>query len=180
MFILTYKAQTGKVTLELGLSPRSLSWVLIPKTVLSLMFGLGTGMIFLVIIRFWLGFWPGSGIWWVLVLSGMVAVFWSQVALAFGLVARNYFAGAIGSVLGALTIFFIGGGLSMVRAHQDAVMWIAWLFPNTYAVDPLRDLILFQIFPTDFGSVMVKLVGFALFGLALGSLFAVRKLRSIA
>ena len=138
MFILTYKAQTGKVTLEYGLSPRSLGWVLLPKLGLSLLFGLATGTVFLIIIRVWLGFWPGWGLFVVWMLAGFVAIFWSQVALAFGLMARNYMAGAVGAVLGAMIIFFIGGGLSMVRAHHDAVTWIAWMFPNTYAVDPLR------------------------------------------
>jgi ABC-2 type transport system permease protein len=179
MFILTYKAQTGKITLEMGLSPRSLAWVLVPKTILALIAGLLTGTLFLVIIRLWLGFWPGGHIWAVWLLAGLVAVFWIQVALVFGLIARNYMAGAIGSVLGAMIIFFIGGGLSMVRAHQDAVTWIAWLFPNTYAVDPIRDLVLFQAWPVDFGPVIFKLVGFAFLAIIFGSLFSTRKLRKI-
>ena len=49
MFILTYKAQTGRVTLEWGLSPRSLAWVLLPKTALALVFGLVTGTLFLIV-----------------------------------------------------------------------------------------------------------------------------------
>ena len=179
MFILTYKAQTGKITLELGLSPRSLAWVLIPKTILALIFGLVTGTIFLVLIRFWLGFWPGGYLWAVWLLAGLVAVFWIQVALVFGLVAQNYMAGAVGSVLGAMIIFFIGGGLSIVRVHKDAVTWIAWLFPNTYAVDPIRDLVLFNTWPIDFGSVLFTLLGFAGLAIVLGSLYSVNKLRRL-
>ncbi|MGD2155644.1 MAG: ABC transporter permease [Anaerolineales bacterium] len=179
MFILTHKAQTGNVTLELSLAPRSLGWVLLPKTVLALLFGLGTGTIFLVIIRVWLGFWPGGYLWAVWLLAGLVALFWIQIALAAGLVARNYMSGAIGSVLGALIIFFIGGGLSMVRAHKDAVTWIAWLFPNTYAVDPIRDLVLFGTWPTDFWQVLGKLIVFAGIGLLVGNGFAIRKLRHL-
>jgi ABC-2 type transport system permease protein len=179
MFILTYKAQTGKITLELGLSPRSLAWILVPKTLLALVFGLVTGSFFLVIIRLWLGFWPGGYIWAVWLLTGLVAVFWIQVALVSGLVAHNYMTGAIGSILGAMIVFFIGGGLSMVRAHQDAVTWIAWLFPNTYAVDPIRDLVLFNAWPSDFWSVLVKLIGFASLAVLLGSLFSTRKLRKL-
>ena len=179
MFILTYKAQIGKVTLELGLSPRSLAWVLVPKTLLALIFGLVTGTLFLVIIRLWLGFWPGGYIWAVWLLAGLVAVFWIQVALAAGLVAHNYMAGAVGSVLGAMIIFFIGGGLSMVRANRDAVTRIAWMFPNTYAVDPIRDLVLFNTWPVDFGPVLFKLVGFAFLAILMGSLFSTRKLRKI-
>ncbi|MCJ7715410.1 MAG: ABC transporter permease [Anaerolineales bacterium] len=179
MFILTYKAQMGKITLELGLSPRSLAWILVPKTILATLFGLVSGTIFLLIIRIWLGYWPGSYLWAVWLLAGLVAVFWIQVALAFGLVARNYMAGAIGSVLGAMIIFFIGGGLSMVRAHQDAVTWIAWMFPNTYAVDPIRDLVLFNTWPADFIPVLLKLLGFALLSIVFGTLFSVRKLRKL-
>jgi len=89
-------------------------------------------------------------------------------------------AGAIGSVLGAMIIFFIGGGLSMVRVHQDAVTWIAWLFPNTYAVDPIRDLVLFNTWPADFYPVLLKLIGFAVIAIFLGSLFSIRKLRKVA
>jgi ABC-type multidrug transport system permease subunit len=68
----------------------------------------------------------------------------------------------------------------MVRAHQDAVTWIAWLFPNTYAVDPIRDLVLFNTWPMDFGPVVLKLVGFAVIAIAAGSFFSVLKLRRIS
>jgi ABC-2 type transport system permease protein len=179
MFILTYKAQQGRITLEMGLSPRSLILVLIPKIILAVLFGLASGTVFLVVIRLWLGYWPGVSIWAVWLLAGLVAAFWTQVALVFGLIAKNYMAGAIGSVLGAMIIFFIGGGLSMVRANQEAVTWIAWLFPNTYAVDPLRDFILFNSWPTDFWLVLLKLFGFALAAIILGSTFAIRKLRKL-
>ena len=108
-----------------------------------------------------------------------MAVFWIQVALVFGLVARNYMAGAIGSVLGAMIIFFIGGGLSMVRAHKDAVTWIAWLFPNTYAVDPIRDLVLFNTWPLDFWQVLITLLVFAGVAVLIGSTFSIRKLRRL-
>jgi ABC-2 type transport system permease protein len=156
-----------------------LGWVLLPKTLLALIVGLATGTIFLLIIRIWLGFWPGGNIFAVWLLASLVSVFWIQVALVFGLIARNYMAGAIGSVLGAMIIFFIGGGLSMVRAHKDAVTWIAWLFPNTYAVDPIRDLVLFNTWPVDFWQVLAILIGFATISLFLGSRFAVRKLRRL-
>jgi len=179
MFVLTYKAQTGKITLELGLSPRSLGWVLLPKTVLAIVFGLVTGTLFLILIWVWLGFWPGRGIWAVWLLAGLVGLFWSQVALGLGLVSRNYMAGAVTSVLGAMILFFIGGGLSMVRAHKDAVTWVAWLFPNIYAVDPLRDLVLFNTWPSDFWLVLVKLLAFAGVAVLIGSAFSIRKLRRL-
>jgi len=67
----------------------------------------------------------------------------------------------------------------MVRAHQDAVTWIAWLFPNTYAVDPMRDLVLFQTWPKDFGSVLVILTGFGIFAILAGSLVFARQVRKL-
>ena len=179
MFILTYKAQTGKITLEFGLSPRSLAWVLLPKTVLALLFGLVTGMIFLIIIRVWFGFWPGGYLWAVWLLAGLTAIFWTQVAFALGLIARNYMSGAVGAVLGAMIVFFIGGGLSMVRANKAAVPWIAWLFPNVYATDPLRDLVLFNTWPVDFWQVLITLLAFAGVAILLGSIFSIRKLRRL-
>ena len=179
MFILTYKAQIGKVTLEFGLSPRSLAWVLFPKTVLALIFGLATGTLFLLLIWAVLGFWPGWYLWAVYLLAGLVAVYWVQVALAFGLIARKYMPGAISAVLGAMIIFFIGGGLSMVRANRDAVTWVAWLFPNTYAVDPLRDLVLFNTWPIDFWPVLGILFAFALAAVIAGSAYSTRKLRRL-
>lgn len=180
IFILTYKAQISKITLEFGLSPRSLGWVLLPKIILALLFGLGTGTVFLLIIRFWLGFWPEGYLWAVWLLGGFVALFWIQIGLIAGLVARNYMSGAIGSVLGAMIIFFIGGGLSMVRAHKDAVTWIAWLFPNTYAVDPIRDLVLFNTWPADFWQVLLRLLLFAGATSLLGSIYSARKLRRLS
>lgn len=179
MFILTYKARTGKITLELGLSPRSLGWVLLPKTLLALIFGLLTGTVFLIIIHLWLGFWPGRYLWAVWMLAGLVAIFWAQVALGIGLVVRSYMSGAVGSVLGAMILFFIGGGLSMVRANKESVTWIAWLFPNTYAVDPIRDLVLFNTWPLDFWQVLIKLLIFAGMAILLGSIFSIRRLRRL-
>jgi hypothetical protein len=179
MFILTYKAQTGKITLEMGLSPHSLGWVLFPKAVLALLFGLATGTLLLVIIGIWMGYWPGGYLWAVYLLAGLVAVFWTQVALITGLLSRSYMPGAVGSVLGAMIIFFIGGGLSMVRTNTDSVPLISWLFPNTYAVDPLRDLILFNTWPVDFWPVLVKLIILAGAAVLIGSAFTVRKLRRL-
>jgi ABC-2 type transport system permease protein len=179
MFVLTFKAQTGRITLEYGLSPRSLGWVLFPKTFLALLLGLVTGTLFLVIIRVWLGYWPAGYLWAVYLLAGLVAVFWIQVALAAGLLARSYMSGAVSAVLSAMIIFFIGGGISMVRSNEAGVPWIAWLFPNVYAVDPIRDLVLFDAWPVDFWPVLIKLLIFAAAAILIGSVFTVRKLRRL-
>ena len=129
MFIMTFEAQTGKPSLKLGLSPRSLAWVLVPKTLLVLTIGLVTGTFFLEIIRLWQGFWPDGYIWADWLLAGFVIVFWNQVALAVGLIAHNYMAGAVESVQVAMIIFFIGGGLSMVRAHRMPLPGSPGCFP---------------------------------------------------
>ena len=115
----------------------------------------------------------------VYLLAGLVAVFWIQAALVIGLVARNYMPGAIGVVFSAMIIFFIGGGLSMVRAHKNAVTWIAWLFPNTYAVDPIRDLVLFKTWPVDFWQVLITLLVLAGVAILVGSTISIRKLRRL-
>ena len=46
MFMLTHKEQVARVTLEFGLAPRPLAWVLLPKTLLALLMGLLTGTAF--------------------------------------------------------------------------------------------------------------------------------------
>ena len=85
----------------------------------------------------------------------------------------------IASVLGGLTVFFIGGGLTFVRFNADKVPWYAWLVPNTHAVDPLRDLVLFQSWPVDWTITLLKLTAFALASLVVGLGLAGRRLRRL-
>ncbi|MBN2502409.1 MAG: hypothetical protein JXB38_16625, partial [Anaerolineales bacterium] len=63
MYAMTFKEQINKITLEYGLAPRSLAWVMVPKTFFALMMGLLTGTLFLGVIYFWLGYWPGRYLW---------------------------------------------------------------------------------------------------------------------
>jgi hypothetical protein len=88
-------------------------------------------------------------------------------------------AGAISGVLGGVVVFFIGGGLAPVRQNWADVLWIARLFPNTYAVDPVRDMVLFQSWPADWDTTLVILVGFALVGLVGGMVLTARQLRRL-
>jgi ABC-type multidrug transport system permease subunit len=111
------------------------------------------------------------------VLGGLVALFWIGLALLLSLRARHYLAGAVAGVLGGAIIFFIGGGLASVRLDPSRVIWVAWLFPNTYAVDPLRDLVLFRTMPTDWGRTLAILGAFAVGSLAVTLLAASRQLR---
>ena len=67
----------------------------------------------------------------------------------------------------------------MVRANKDALPWIAWWFPNTYAVDPIRDLVLFDTWPLDFWQVLLTLLAFAGVAVLVVSIFSTRKLRRL-
>ncbi|MBN2500470.1 MAG: hypothetical protein JXB38_06840, partial [Anaerolineales bacterium] len=118
-------------------------------------------------------------LWAVWLLGGLVALYWIAVAVLFGLRSRSYMAGAISAVLGAMIVFFIGGGLAMVRSNRAKVPWYSWLFPNTYAVDPVRDLVLFNRWPVDWTETLLILIGFAGLALAVCIPFAVRRLRCL-
>lgn len=179
IYVLTYKEQINRITLEYGLAPRSLLWVLIPKIILALIFGLASGTVFLVLIKFWLGFWPGRYLWAVWLLGGLTALFWIGIAIVVGLRSKSYMAGAIAAVLTAIVVFFIGGGLSLMRYRWDMVNWYSLLFPNTYAIDPLRDLVLFDRWPMDWQITLWRLIGFAAFSLLLGLGISIRKSRHV-
>lgn len=177
IYALTNKEQANRMTLEFGLAPRSLAWVLVPKVVLALIFGLVSGTIFLAVIYAWLGFWPGSYIWAFWLLAGLTALFWIGLAIVIGLRSRSYMAGAIAIVLSAIIVFFIGGGLGLIRYHAEDVQWYAWFFPNTHAIDPIRDLVLFNTWPEDWNITLAKLTGFALLSLVIGLSLTARRLR---
>lgn len=176
MFMLTQKEQVARITLEFGLAPQSLLWVLLAKTLLSLVMGLLTGTVFLGILALWPGVWPGRYLPAAWVLAGLVILFWAPLALLVGLRAR-YFAGMIALILAGLTVFFVAGGLGLVRANWAAAPWFSKLVPNTYAIDPLRDLVLFHTWPADWGRALLILAGFAAFGLMVGWELAAQQLR---
>jgi hypothetical protein len=178
IFALTHKEQVSRITLEFGLSPRSLAWVLLPKTLLALMMALATGTAFLGLVSLWVGAWPGRYLPAVWLLAGLVALFWIPPTLLFGMRAR-FFAGVIAAILTGIMIFFAGGGLSMVRHGWEKVPWFSKLFPNVYAVDPLRDLILFHTWPADWVPTLFTLSGFAALSLVAGLVLAARQLRRL-
>jgi ABC-2 type transport system permease protein len=179
IYALTHKEHITGVALEYSLMPRSVVWVLSVKTLLALFFSMVTGTLFLVVIYVWLGAWAGSYLWLVWGLFGLVAVYWISISLVVGLRANNYMAGAIACALTAIIVFFISGGLSMVRINVDKVLGIAWLFPNTYVVDPLRDMILFNALPLDLHSTLFYTVLLALLSLIISWVFAIRQIRRI-
>lgn len=178
IFMLTYKEQTSGVTLEFGLAPRSLGWVLLPKTLLALIMSLLTGTALLIVLSVWLGVWPGQFLPAVWFLAVLTVLFWVPITMTFGLRAQ-YFAGAITVMLTAITVFFTSGGLALVRSNEDKVPWFSWIFPNIYAIDPLRDLILFNQWPVDWNRTVLILAGFAALGLISGWGGAARQIRRL-
>jgi ABC-2 type transport system permease protein len=179
IFLLTYKEHLAKITLEYGMAPRSLAWVLFPKILLALLMALLTGTALLFVVYLWVGAWPGRFLWAVWLLSGLVAIFWASLGLVLGMRIRHYMAGAITGVFGGVIVFFIGGGLAMVRNSWGKVTWLAWFFPNTYAVDPVRDMALFQAWPTDWTPTLLTLMGLALASLIGGMVLTTRQLRRL-
>ncbi len=177
IFLLTYKEHLSQITLEYGLAPRPLIWVLAPKVVLALVMSLLTGTALLLVLYLWVGAWPGRLLWAVLLLAGLMSLFWIGVGLLLGIRTRHYMAGAIGGILGGAVVFFSSGGLAPIRGRSADVLWIAWLFPNTYAGDPVRDLGLCQTWPADWASALLKLTAFGLVSLTVSMLLVGRQLR---
>jgi len=179
IFLLTYKEHLTRITLEYGLAPRSLVWVLLPKILLALLMALLTGTALLFVVYLWVGAWPGRFLWAVWLLFGLVAIFWASLGLVIGMRIRHYMAGAIGGVLGGVIVFFIGGGLASVHQSWHKVLWVARLFPNTYAVDPVRDLVLFGAWPADWVPVLLTLIGLAFVSLVGSLVLTARQLRRL-
>jgi ABC-type multidrug transport system permease subunit len=179
ILLLSHKEQAAQITLEFGLMPRSLGWVLAPKILFALIASLLTGTVFLGILSVTVGAWPGDYLWAVLLLAGLVTLFWISIMVLASLRARHLMGAAIGVILTGMTVFFISGGLSRVRDNPANTPWIALIFPNAHAVDPLRDLILFHAWPADWTETLIKLAGFAVLGLWVGLTFTARRLRRL-
>jgi hypothetical protein len=178
VFMLTHKEQVAGLTLEFGLAPRSLAWVLAPKVLLALCMGLATGTVLLGAVYLWVGAWPGRFLPAVWLLAGLIILFWVPPTLLFGMRAAQ-FAGAIGTILTGLTAFFAAGGLASARYNRASVPWFSWIFPNIYAVDPMRDLVLSRTWPADWTPAVLILAAFAGVSLALGLGLAARELRRL-
>jgi ABC-type multidrug transport system permease subunit len=69
--------------------------------------------------------------------------------------------------------------LGLVRYNREELYWFSWIFPNTHAIDPIRDLVLFNTWPQDWNATLIKLIGFAAIALAFGMAITVRKLRRL-
>jgi hypothetical protein len=143
---------------------------------LALVFGLATGTILLGVVYLWTGAWPGGFLPAVWLLAGLVILFWVPPTLLFGF-RSEYFGGAIATILTGLTTFFAAGGLASVRYNRASVPWFSWIFPNIYAVDPMRDLVLFHEWPAEWTSAVVILAAFAAASVTAGMLLAGQQLR---
>ena len=61
--------------------------------------------------------------------------------------------------------------------YPPSFRWFAAIFPNTHAIDPLRQLVLFQTWPVNWEVTLLKLTCFAAVGLGVGMLATSRQLR---
>jgi ABC-type multidrug transport system permease subunit len=179
VFMLTYRERVSRVDIEFGMSPRLLPLILLPKMVVALIISLLIGTVIMGILYFWLGIWPGEYLGAVYLLCSLVAIFWISLMLIIGLRARHQMAGAIGMVMTGVLVFFTCGALSMVRYLSEGTLWFARLFPNTHAVDPMRELMLFHRWPGDWTQTLAILSGFAVAGLVFSFIVARRQLRRI-
>jgi hypothetical protein len=96
-----------------------------------------------------------------------------------GLRARHHIAGAISMIMTGIIIFFTCGALSLVRYLPKKILWFAKLFPNGHAIDPMRDLILFHKWPTNWDQTVLILSIFAIGCLILSMIVTRRQLRRI-
>jgi ABC-type polysaccharide/polyol phosphate export permease len=177
IFSLTQQEQVAGITTDIGLAPRSLNLFLLSKLVFSLMMALISATIVLVILYFWIGVSAGVYMWGVWLLAGLVALFWAGLALILSFMAGQALGGGIVIVAAGLIIFFIAGGMAPVQYLPGNIWWLIQFFPNTYAVDPIRELVLFNTIPTNWIQTVVTLVLFAAVSLGVGFFVAQRQLR---
>lgn len=155
IFALTHRERQQGITLELALSPRSLLVVFVAKALFSLSLSLATGLVLLTVVGLWLGFWPSlAHLGAVLLLMALVALFWTALAMLVAFRSREFFPGMVSLMLTGIVVFFFGGGLALVRPNLAGMIPVIRLFPNPWVVDPVRDLVLFGIWPVDFAAVV--------------------------
>ncbi len=166
IFALTHREQQQGITLEFALAPRSLLWIFGAKALFSLILSLLTGTVLLVVVGVWLGHWPALAFLPALYLfMGLIALFWTALAMLVAFRARAFFPGMVSLMLSGIVVFFFGGGLALARPNWDAMIPVIRLFPNPWVVDPVRDLVLFGIWPADFSTAVAA--GALLAGLAI-------------
>jgi ABC-type polysaccharide/polyol phosphate export permease len=177
IFALTQQEQVAGITTEIGLASRSLNLFLLSKLAFSLMMALVSTALILGALYLWVGVSAGIYIWAALLLAGLVALFWAGLALILSFLAGQALGGGIVVVAAGLIVFFIAGGMTPVRYMPGNIWWLIQFFPNTYAVDPFRELVLFNTIPANWTQTLVTLVLFAAVSLGAGFFVAQRQLR---
>ncbi len=177
IFMLTHKEQSNGLLLEIGAAPMSLFPYLTAKIALAAILSLVTGTIMMGVLYLWIGNWLVFRLGAVWLLITLVSLFWIMGALVLGMKFKQYMAGAVTLILSGMIIFFSGGGLNLVRTREADIYWWNWLFPNIYALDPLRDLMLFHRVPVDWAPVLLKLSIFAFISFLAGLGLTIRSLR---
>jgi ABC-type polysaccharide/polyol phosphate export permease len=177
IFALTQQEQVAGITTEIGLASRSLNLFLLSKLAFSLMMALVSTALILGALYLWVGVSAGIYIWAALLLAGLVALFWAGLALILSFLAGQALGGGIVVVAAGLIVFFIAGGMTPVRYMPGNIWWLIQFFPNTYAVDPFRELVLFNTIPANWTQTLVTLFLFAAVSLGAGFFVAQRQLR---
>jgi len=177
IFALTQQEQVAGITTDIGLASRSLNLFLLSKLVFALMMALISAALILGVLFLWIGVSAGSYIWIALLLAGLVALFWAGLALILSFLAGQALGGGIIVVAVGLIVFFIAGGMTPVRYMPGNIWWLIQFFPNTYAVDPFRELVLFNTIPTNLTQTILTLTLFAAVSLGAGFFVAKRQLR---
>jgi hypothetical protein len=170
MFMLTHKEKISGILQEVSTAPHNLLPFLMAKVVLAFIMAILTGTGFMFIVYLWIGVWPSSVLLLTWVYLGLSAIFWIFIALLFGITFKAYMAGAITTMLTSILLFFITGGLNTIRGFESEMVFAAWFFPNMYAVDQIRDLVLQQTIPVDLTQSILILIGFMMLS-AIFSLF---------
>jgi hypothetical protein len=160
MFMLTHKEKISGILQEVSTAPHNLLPFLLAKATLAFMMSIITGTGFMFIVYLWIGFWPTGHLLLTWLYLGLGAIFWVFISLMFGITFKAYMAGAVTTILTGILLFFLSGGLNNVRGFESEAVLAARFFPNMYAVDQLRDLILLQTVPADLLHSLLILTGF--------------------
>ena len=174
---LSQQEQLAGITADIGLAPRSLLPFLLSKLVFALLMALVSTTLVLLALWAWTGIGVGGYLWAVWLLAGLVALFWAGLAFIVSFLTGRAVGNSILVVAIGLIVFFSAGGTEPVRYASGKVSWLMRFFPNAYAVDPLRDLILFNTMPAHWAQILWTLALLAAAGIGIGFFFAQRQLR---
>jgi len=97
---------------------------------------------------------------------GLVTLFRIVLEFLLGLRARHLIAQAGASMADGAIVFVIGGGMGSVRHYAEVVPRTAWLFPDTHANDPIRELVLLQAWPAGWRTTVPGLSGLVVVAVA--------------